>query len=108
MRLLALSLMLCLLAGCGQKGALYLPNQQPKKHHGGKAASPAPAPAAMPGPAEGSAAAPESSTGMAPAAPETSAAAPETSAGTAPAETTAAPAETSAPNTPGSTAPAQP
>ena len=45
---LALSLAALLLAGCGNKGDLVLPDQQPKKHKKSQPATPAKAPDAKP------------------------------------------------------------
>jgi len=45
---LALSLAALLLAGCGNKGDLVLPDQQPKKHKKAQPATPATAPDAKP------------------------------------------------------------
>ena len=46
--ILALSLAALLLAGCGNKGDLVLPDQQPKKHKKSQPATPANAPEAKP------------------------------------------------------------
>jgi len=50
---LALSLAALLLAGCGNKGDLVLPDQQPKKHKKSEPAAPAKAPAAKPAESDG-------------------------------------------------------
>jgi predicted small lipoprotein YifL len=46
--ILALSLAALMLAGCGNKGDLVLPDQQPKKHKKSQPATPAKAPDAKP------------------------------------------------------------
>lgn len=64
--LLVILLPALLLAACGQKGALYLPNQAPSHHHRGGHTEAATATSGAPAHSAGSGAAPLAASGPAP------------------------------------------